>query len=287
MKTKEEILAHRSEKDEYTFGIQKFTNPVDAFNVMGDSYDPYDGRTVVIGKDKFLDTVFERIYETYGKYLTGEYSEDKFRAALGVNDEYTSDDLLDFNFFFYCEENDCYYTSLMEFKDDYMSVLSDRQWDIFFEIYDTFNLRDYVTGVINLINEKIAEEDDEFKDEMTAWGCSDSMTWMAFEDLLPEYISLDKKYQIFGYGGELKYPKIVQTKYRVFVDPNWSGGKVYIKDTDDYDEAKRCLIEESEKCIQKYGQEDWDRFLKDNFCIRDNSNGKKIYYDKVWTQKTE
>lgn len=285
MKTREEILSHRSEKDEYTFGIQRFDNPEDAFNVMDDSYDPYDGRTVVIGKDKFLDAVFEKTYEVYGKYLTGEYSDDRFRAALGVNDEYTSDDLLDFNFFFYCKENNCYYTSLMEFKDDYMSVLSDRQWEIFYEIYGTLNLRDYVTGIINLINEKLAEKDDEFKDEMIAWGCDDGMAWFAFDDLYPEYINLDKKYQIFGYGGELKYPKIVQNKYRVFVDPNWSGGDMYIKDTDDYDEAERCLIESSEDCLRKCGQESWDTMYKQCFFIRDNSCGEKIYFDRVWQKK--
>ena len=48
-----------------------------------------------------------------------------------TNDSKINDYLLDFNFFLYSSNNQRYYTSFMEFKDDFCYLWSERQWSIF------------------------------------------------------------------------------------------------------------------------------------------------------------
>lgn len=293
MKTREEILSHRSEKDEYTFGIQKVKTATEAFDIMDNEWgemQSYGYSELRIGKNAFLDNIYYRTSEIYTKYLTGEYTEDKFKAALGLNDEYTIDELLEFNFFLYNEENNCYYTSMMEFGDDYLSVLSDRQWEIFYEIYDVYRLKDYVTGIINLLTERFAEEDEGFKDGMRAWDSPDYYGDDIYNEWFADYVNLDKKYKLFGYGGKLKYPKVIQGDFRIVNYEVTDDGYDCVQDIYGTKEvAINSFISFYERCkeflIEKYGSDTLELHGKDldNLCItlRDNSTGEKILYKQV------
>lgn len=293
MKTREEILSHRSERDEHHFGIQKVKTATEAFDIMDNEWgamQSYGYIELRIGKNAFLDNIYYIVSKIYRKYLSGEYSEDKFKAALGLNEEYTTDELLDFNFFLYNKENNCYYTSMMEFGDDYMSVLSDRQWDIFFEIYNAYHLDEYAIGIINLLNEKISEEDENFKDGMRAWDYDSYYCDYIYDDWFDDYINLDKKYKIFGYGGEIKYPKVTQGDFRIINHEVTVDG--YDRTQDIYgtrEEAVEKFIAFYESCkaslIEKHGKDELEQYGIDlnnlGITLRDNSTGEEIRYSQI------
>lgn len=290
--TRNEILEHRSEKDEYTFGIQKFDNAKDAFDVMDNEWGEMWGHKgfteIRIGNNAFLDQVYYRVVELFERWLEGEYSEEKFLACLGFNDEYTTDELLNFNFFLYNEENDCYYTSMMEFGDDYNSVLSDRQWKIFYEIYYNYHLNDYVIGIVKLLLDAVLKDMKEWGDgndnenEIKAWWCTDSLADLFYDEVYAEHINLDKKNKLFCQHGTLKLPKIIQGKYRIYIDPNLTNGVDWVLDvnSDTKEEAIEYFIKVYEEYREKHLDE-WEKFYKNEIYLRDNSTGEKIYYEQV------
>lgn len=173
----QDLVENRSYKDEHTFGIQKFRSSKEAFDVMDEDWgerNPYGFSHLVVGKESFLQQVYNRIADRYYEYKTGKVDEEKFKRSMGW-DKYVSDYLLSFNFFFYSTENRCYYTSMMEFGDDFNSVLSKRQWKIYFEIFDTYRLSALCKEVVDMLDREVKADygeeplDDGFFD--LSWNC--------------------------------------------------------------------------------------------------------------------
>lgn len=130
-----------AEHDEKHYGIQSFDTFEEAFDNIKDGYgERYDDSNIVIVDDEmFTEYIAERI-----DWLIEDYAfEDCKNKAL------CTDYLLDFNFFLYSKRNNKFYTSLMEFKDDAMHMWSKRQWGIFQELKESYNLEDLVERVLS------------------------------------------------------------------------------------------------------------------------------------------
>lgn len=153
-----DIVKRRDKRSEYTFGIQKFKRAEKAFENMNDDWGERntDGFAhLVVGEEAFIKQIYFRVVERYYEYKTDKKNRETFEVSMGW-DKRVSDYLLTFNFFFYSKRNKCYYTSMMEFGDDFMSVLSDRQWEIFFEIFDRYRLKYFTKAVVEMLDQEVA-----------------------------------------------------------------------------------------------------------------------------------
>ena len=73
-----------------------------------------------------------------------------------------NDHLLDFNFLLYSEKSKSFYTSRMEFKDDFVYMWSHSQWDIFEELRSLYSFDALVSEaerVFNAYYSEIVDED--------------------------------------------------------------------------------------------------------------------------------
>lgn len=84
--------------------------------------------------------------------MLGQVSKEKFKENLGLDNK-MSDYLLDWNFFLYSSRNQKYYTSLMEFKNNFCHHWSERQWGIYKELYQTYRFDNLIDGAFEFIEE--------------------------------------------------------------------------------------------------------------------------------------
>ena len=124
--------------DDRTYGIQAFDTPEEAFGLMASHWSSRSEEDMVILNDRqFVRTIGERIIRIVVETMLGRVSKEKCKESLGLGLK-INDYLLDFNFFLYSSNNQRYYTSFMEFKDDFCYLWSERQWSIFDELYQTY-----------------------------------------------------------------------------------------------------------------------------------------------------
>ena len=129
-------------ENERFYGIQKFIKPQDAFCTMSDFWGKeasYGAENLVVGEHHFLERILERIAVKQFDCEEKKVSKQKCSYALGTSKLNTLDYLLDFNFFFFSARNQCFYTSRMEFKDDYVYQWNQRQWGYYYEIYSSYH----------------------------------------------------------------------------------------------------------------------------------------------------
>ena len=182
----------------------------------------------------------------------------------------------------------------MEFGDDYNSVLSDRQWKIYYEIYFNYRLNEYVTEIVQLLLNEVIKDMKEWGDgkdnenEIKAWWCTDSLSDLFYNEVYAEHINLDKKNKLFGQHGTLKLPKIIQGKYRVYKEPNLCGGENYVEDINPNtkEEAYKYFIDVYENYYKKFMEqngdiETWNRYFNSSFYLRDNSTGEILSYEHI------
>lgn len=146
----------KTNKSENYYGIQSYDNPADAFDNMSQLWGecaPEGETNLVIGEKEFFDQIYDRVVLKYAEYKNGKITKDEVTAALNLNPEYTTNYLLDFNFFIHCNRTKTFYTSRMEFKDDNVHIWSDEQWGIYFEIIESFNLNKYIPLIIRHIED--------------------------------------------------------------------------------------------------------------------------------------
>ena len=136
MRTQEQFEAERY------FGIQKFSDPYEAFKVMdgnwGKNAEETQSALLVTTDESFRKTIQVRAIEKYVEYKEGKITWEECSRALGIAEKVT-DYLLDFDFFLYSKDTKSYYTCRMSFKDDYVYLWNERQWGYYKELYDLYS----------------------------------------------------------------------------------------------------------------------------------------------------
>ena len=139
--------------DDRTYGIQAFDTPEEAFGLMASSWSSRSEEGMVILNDRqFIKMIGERIIRIVVETMLGRVSKEKCKESLGLGLK-INDYLLDFNFFLYSSNNQRYYTSFMEFKEDFCYLWSERQWSIFEELYETYHFDELVSQALEFIEE--------------------------------------------------------------------------------------------------------------------------------------
>ena len=139
--------------DNRTYGIQAFDTPEEAFGLMAFHWtDRSYERMFVLNDRQFIKMIGERIITIIVDSILGRVSKEKCKESLGLSIK-VNDYLLDFNFFLYSSTNQRYYTSFMEFKDDFCYLWSERQWSIFEELYQTYCFDKLVNYGLEFIEE--------------------------------------------------------------------------------------------------------------------------------------
>ena len=139
--------------DDRTYGIQALDTPEEAFGLMAFHWtDRSYERMFVLNDRQFIKMIGERIIRIVVETMLGRVSKEKCKESLGLGLK-INDYLLDFNFFLYSSNNQRYYTSFMEFKEDFCYLWSERQWSIFEELYETYHFDELVSQALEFIEE--------------------------------------------------------------------------------------------------------------------------------------
>lgn len=139
--------------DDRTYGIQAFDTPEEAFGLMASHWSDRSEEGMVILNDRqFIKIIGERIIRVVVETMLGRVSKEKCKESLGLGLK-INDYLLDFNFFLYSSNNQRYYTSFMEFKEDFCYLWSEQQWSIFEELYQTYCFDKLVNYGLEFIEE--------------------------------------------------------------------------------------------------------------------------------------
>ena len=139
--------------DDRTYGIQAFDTPEEAFGLMASSWSSRSEEGMVILNDRqFIKMIGERIITILVDAMLGRVSKEKCKESLGLENA-INDYLLDWNFFLYSSVNNRYYTSFMEYKADYCHVWCDRQWELFWELHQTYRFDEVIDGAFRFLED--------------------------------------------------------------------------------------------------------------------------------------
>ena len=139
--------------DDRTYGIQAFDTPEEAFGLMASSWSSRSEEGMVILNDRqFIKMIGERIIRIVVETMLGRVSKEKCKESLGLENA-INDYLLDWNFFLYSSVNNRYYTSFMEYKADYCHVWCDRQWELFWELHQTYRFDELIDGAFRFVED--------------------------------------------------------------------------------------------------------------------------------------
>ena len=139
--------------DDRTYGIQAFDTPEEAFGLMAFHWSSRSEEGMVILNDRqFVRTIGERIITILVDAMLGRVSKEKCKESLGLENA-INDYLLDWNFFLYSSVNNRYYTSFMEYKADYCHVWCDRQWELFWELHQTYRFDELIDGAFRFVED--------------------------------------------------------------------------------------------------------------------------------------
>ena len=139
--------------DNRTYGIQAFDTPEEAFGLMAFHWtDRSYERMFVLNDRQFIKMIGERIITIIVESILGRVSKEKCKESLGLENG-INDYLLDWNFFLYSSVNNRYYTSFMEYKLDYCHVWCDRQWELFWELHQTYRFDELIDGAFRFVED--------------------------------------------------------------------------------------------------------------------------------------
>ena len=139
--------------DDRTYGIQAFDTPEEAFGLMAFHWtDSSHERMFVLNDRQFIKMIGERIIKILVDAMLGRVSKEKCKESLGLENA-INDYLLDWNFFLYSSVNNRYYTSFMEYKADYCHVWCNRQWDLFWELHQTYRFDELIDGAFRFVED--------------------------------------------------------------------------------------------------------------------------------------
>mgnify|MGYP006355464277 FL=1 len=141
--------------DDRTYGIQAFDTPEEAFGLMAFHWtDRSYERMFVLNDRQFIKMIGERIITILVDAMLGKVSKEKCKESLGLENG-INDYLLDWNFFLYSSVNNRYYTSFMEYKADYCHVWCDRQWELFWELHQTYRFDELIDGAFRFVEDHL------------------------------------------------------------------------------------------------------------------------------------
>ena len=109
---------------------------------------------VILNDRQFVRTIGERIIRIVVETMLGRVSKEKCKESLGLENG-INDYLLDWNFFLYSSVNNRYYTSFMEYKADYCHVWCNRQWDLFWELHQTYRFDELIDGAFRFLEDHL------------------------------------------------------------------------------------------------------------------------------------
>ena len=139
--------------DDRTYGIQAFDTPEEAFGLMAFHWtDRSCERMFILNDRQFIKMIGERIITIIVESILGRVSKEKCKESLGLENA-INDYLLDWNFFLYSSVNNRYYTSFMEYKADYCHVWCDRQWELFWELHQTYRFDEVIDGAFRFLED--------------------------------------------------------------------------------------------------------------------------------------
>ena len=139
--------------DNRTYGIQAFDTPEEAFGLMAFHWtDRSCERMFILNDRQFIKMIGERIITIIVESILGRVSKEKCKESLGLENG-INDYLLDWNFFLYSSVNNRYYTSFMEYKLDYCHVWCDRQWELFWELHQTYRFDELIDGAFRFLED--------------------------------------------------------------------------------------------------------------------------------------
>ena len=139
--------------DDRTYGIQAFDTPEEAFGLMAFHWtDRSCERMFILNDRQFIKIIGERIIRIVVETMLGRVSKEKCKESLGLENG-INDYLLDWNFFLYSSVNNRYYTSFMEYKADYCHVWCDRQWELFWELHQTYRFDELIDGAFRFVED--------------------------------------------------------------------------------------------------------------------------------------
>ena len=150
MRSKEEF------ENERYFGLQKFKTANEAFSVMsgewGENCEGISQEKLLILCDKdFKKLMFDRSLKCCIRYKLGLIDKKEYEYALWLG-EWSSDYLMDCDFFLYSEVGKCFYTCRMNFKDDQVYMWNQRQWGYYrelFKLYDIASISDKAAYIVD------------------------------------------------------------------------------------------------------------------------------------------
>ena len=139
--------------DNRTYGLQAFDTPEEAFGLMAFHWtDRSCERMFILNDRQFIKMIGERIITIIVESILGRVSKEKCKESLGLENG-INDYLLDWNFFLYSSVNNRYYTSFMEYKLDYCHVWCDRQWELFWELHQTYRFDELIDGAFRFVED--------------------------------------------------------------------------------------------------------------------------------------
>ena len=139
--------------DDRTYGIQAFDTPEEAFGLMAFHWtDRSCERMFILNDRQFIKMIGERIITIIVESILGRVSKEKSKESLGLENG-INDYLLDWNFLLYSSVNNRYYTSFMEYKLDYCHVWCDRQWELFWELHQTYRFDELIDGAFRFVED--------------------------------------------------------------------------------------------------------------------------------------
>lgn len=153
--------------DQYHWRIQKFENAPDAFNNMSQEWGECAcvGFTTlfILNDESFEKMIKARALHLFVKKNRKEINTRQMNVPLGRNSNKVSGELLDFNYFLYSSRSKLYYTSIMDFHDDHVYLWSDRQWEIFDELWELYSFDDLINEaemVFKMYRSELFSEED-------------------------------------------------------------------------------------------------------------------------------
>jgi hypothetical protein len=165
----------RTEKEfeeERYYGLQRFDNPEEAFDVMcgywGENAGESETELQILTDESFPKVIFRRALQRMCDYKMGEISWEDCSKALGLS-QTVSDYLLDFDFFLNSSKSGRYYTCRMSFKDDYVYMWNKRQWEYYEELSELYSFKEIAENAKEIVGKYEGTDYDSLLDEVDLW----------------------------------------------------------------------------------------------------------------------
>ena len=146
------------------YELHSFTNPQDAWEVMGFEWGGSDESIHLLDDRKFKVAVTEKIIISLGLAKTAKISYDDAKEYLGFGVDKISH-LTNFNFFLYSDKNKKFYTSIVGDGAYYDSEIKVDEWyTVYKELHETYHFEELVAKGIEFVQTNLSLFDNSDKE---------------------------------------------------------------------------------------------------------------------------